>query len=91
MNDDQTPKKPATAFAAPLAARDRALRARRQSRSPSENLRAMAEAQQQAFACLEASPDGVDRFIRRNIHNRRARYVDGEWQPVSPDRRSQRP
>ncbi|MFW5893867.1 MAG: hypothetical protein ACOCUY_01905 [Verrucomicrobiota bacterium] len=66
-------------------ARDRAQQAMKRKQSPRERLQAMARAQRQAFACLDASPEGRRRFVLRNVRKRRARYINGEWRPVQPD------
>lgn len=54
--------------------------------SPSERLARMVELQVEAWRMLQASPEGMRHFLRRNYRSRRAEVIDGRWQPVSPDR-----
>ncbi len=63
----------------------------RSSETPEERLARFAELQRRCFAILEASPEGYRHFLRRNFHCRRAEVIDGQWQPVSPDRRASLP
>ena len=71
-----------------LEARRRFMRRMRQNQSVSERLARFAELQQAWSALLQSSPDGYQHFIRRNMASRRVEVVDGEWKPVSPDRRA---
>ncbi len=45
-------------------------------RTPEENMRLFVQLQRQAFEVLEACPDAMDHFIRRNHHKRRQSEVD---------------
>ena len=42
--------------------------------------------QNDVMRLLQSSPQGLLNFKRRNYHSRRAKVVDGVWQPVSCDR-----
>jgi hypothetical protein len=54
--------------------------------SGEERIQRMVALQDELMAVLRSSPEGWAAFTRRNYHERRARLVDGVWQPVSPDR-----
>jgi hypothetical protein len=71
-----------------LAPRDRVMRRTDAHRSPEDRLVAMAQIQARAFALLDSSPEGRDRFLRRNLENRRAQLTHGTWEPISPARRA---
>jgi hypothetical protein len=58
--------------------------------SPEQRLARFVQLQRQSFELLRASPDGFQHFFRRNLQSRRAEVIDGEWRPVSPDRRAHR-
>ena len=42
--------------------------------------------QNDVMILLQSCPQGLLNFNRRNYHSRRAKVVDGVWQPVSCDR-----
>ena len=69
-----------------LSARDRAVQRLNHLRSAEERLDVMEALQQEAFMLLGSSPNGREHFHRKNCHNRRARYINGEWKPVSAAR-----
>ena len=69
-------------------AREQFERRWREGESPEQRLERFLQLQQQAFEILAASPDGFQHFLRRNYQSRRMEVVNGEWRPVSPDRRS---
>lgn len=45
-------------------------------RTPEENMRLFVKIQREAFEVLEASPEAMAQFIRRNHHKRRQSEVD---------------
>ena len=51
-----------------------------------ERLARFARLQAAAFELLKSSPDGWTHFMRRNLHSRRVKVIDGKWRPVSADR-----
>ena len=60
----------------------------RSSESPGQRLARFVQLQRRSFELLQASPDGFQHFLRRNLQSRRAEVINGEWRPVSPDRRT---
>ncbi|MFM7108098.1 MAG: hypothetical protein ACKOZU_05785 [Planctomycetaceae bacterium] len=62
---------------AELAARDRHARARAAAMTPGERLAAMRDLIARSWALLEANPDGMARFLRRNHHSRAVRPAGG--------------
>ncbi len=60
-------------------------------RSPEQRLGQFTKLQQASFDVLLASPVGYQNYLRRNLLSRRIEVVDGEYQPVSSDRRAQQP
>lgn len=69
-----------------LAHRRRHLRIIASQESGEDRLRRFVVLQSNAMKLLGLSPQGLQSFKRRNYHSRRARVVDGVWQPVSTDR-----
>lgn len=43
--------------------------------------------QKSSFELLHSSPEGFGHFLKRNLHARRVKVIDGKWHPVSADRR----
>jgi hypothetical protein len=74
-------------IASAMETRRRFARRLRGGESPEERLARFVELQRASFALLQASPDGLASFLRRNFRSRRAEVIDGEWRPVSPERR----
>jgi len=74
-----------------MAKRARHLRGAVQQDSPHDRMERFRALQQSSFLLLRSSPDGYQHFLRRNYRIRRAEAVDGQWQPVSADRRAQSP
>ena len=70
-----------------IETRIRFARRLRSRESPEERLARFSQLQRQMFDVLRASPEGFQRFFRRNLQLRRAEVFHGEWRPVSPDRR----
>lgn len=68
--------------------RTRFTRGMRSGESPEQRLARFVQLQRRAFELLQASHGGFQHFLRRNLEIRRAEVIDGEWRPVSPDRRS---
>lgn len=71
-----------------IEARRRFERRLRSSESPEQRLARFVRLQRRSFELLHASPDGFQHFLRRNYRSRRAEVINGEWRPISPDRRS---
>lgn len=78
------------AIASAIETRDRLLRRLRSRESPEERLARFCQLQRRMFEVLRASPEGFRHFFRRNLEDRRAEVMDGEWRPVSRDRRFDR-
>jgi hypothetical protein len=77
-------------IAAAIEARNRFMNRLRSAESPEERMVRFYRLQARAMEVLLSSPEGYQHFLRRNFHARRAEVVDGEWRPVSPDRRRSR-
>jgi hypothetical protein len=52
--------------------------------TPDERLALSFELQAQAMAVLRESPAGRAAFVRRNHHQCRAEFVNGQWVPLDP-------
>ena len=74
-----------------VEARTRLQRRLCQQASPAERLARFAQLQQDSFRLLQASSDGYQHFLRRNLKSRRVKVIDGQWHPVSADRCSYQP
>lgn len=59
---------------------------RLESETSEQRLKRAEQLQIAAMKLLHDSPDGLLHFHRRNHHSRRARFIDGVWQPVSDTR-----
>ena len=70
-----------------MAKRDRYLRASMKHESPQDRIERFRALQQFSFDLLRSSPHGYQHFLRRNYYSRRSEVVNGQWQPVSIDRR----
>jgi hypothetical protein len=70
-----------------IETRTRFARRLRSGESPEERLARFGQLQRELFAVLRASPDGFQRFFRRNLQSRRVEVIHGEWRAVSRDRR----
>ena len=60
----------------------------RGSESPEQRLARFVQLQRRSFELLQASPDGFQHFLRRNFQSRRAEVINGEWRPISRNRRA---
>lgn len=76
------------AITAAIETRDRFGRHLRENESAEERLARFIQLQRTSYELLQASPKGFQHFLRRNLQSRRAEVIDGQWRPVSPDRRS---
>ena len=74
-----------------MAKRARYLRGAVKLDTPHDRMERFRALQQSSFLLLRSSPEGYQHFLRRNYRFRRAEVVDGQWQPVSADRRAQSP
>ncbi|NIL97289.1 MAG: hypothetical protein GTO76_06510 [Planctomycetales bacterium] len=74
-----------------LAKRARHLRGAAQRDSPHQRMKRFGELQRSSFLLLRSSPHGYQHFLHRNYRSRRAEVVDGQWRPVSADRRAVSP
>ena len=59
----------------------------RSNESPEERLVRFIQLQRKSFKLLQASSDGFQHFLRRNLKSRRVEVIHGDWRPVSSDRR----
>jgi hypothetical protein len=71
-----------------IETRTRFARRVRSRESPEQRLARFSQLQRELFDLLRASPDGFQHFLRRNLQSRRVEVIDGEWRPVSHDRRA---
>ena len=69
-----------------IETRTRFERRLRSKESPEQRIARFIQLQRKSFELLQASPDGYQHFLRRNLQSRRVEVIDGEWRPVSPDR-----
>lgn len=67
--------------------RARAEQRSRNQETGEQRLQRLAQLQQASFALLASSPHGLEHFLRRNMASRRVEVIDGNWRPVSADRR----
>jgi hypothetical protein len=69
-----------------LRHRDALLKSINARRTPAERLEVFAALQRSAFSCMHESSRGWRAFLRRNLHSRQARCINGVWEPISADR-----
>jgi len=75
-----------------VESRRRLQRQRWDKLTPHERMANFARLQEASFRILHASSsDFLRHFFSRNLQSRRVEVIDGQWRPVSPDRRSQQP
>ncbi len=60
----------------------------RDQETPLQRLDRFVRLQQDSFELLRSSPAGLRHFLRRNLRSRRVEVIDGNWRPVSADRRA---
>ena len=75
-------------ISAAIERRRRFARRMRSGESPEQRLARFVQLQRKSLELLLASPWGAQHFVRRNLQSRRVEEIDGEWRPVSPDRRA---
>ena len=72
---------------AAIETRTRFARRVRSNESPEQRIARFIQLQRKSFELLQASPDGFQHFLHRNLQSRRMEVIHGQWRPVSPDRR----
>lgn len=75
-------------ISAAIERRRRFARRMRSGESPEQHLARFLQLQRKLLELVQASPGGGLHFVRRNLQSRRVEEIDGEWRPVSPDRRA---